>query len=90
MLLEVNVTHGDLLNELDKLTSLTTYDKQIILTGITSLGTSDIEGEQGIINMTINALETELNEAIENKNKNSKMYKTVGLATGLIIAIILV
>ncbi len=90
MLLEVNVTDGDLLNELDKLNSLTSYDKQIILTGITTLGTSDVEGEQGIINMTINALENELNNAIENKNKNSKMYKTVGLATGLIIAIILV
>lgn len=90
LLLEPNVTNYEMLLELDKLTALTTYDKQIILTGITSLGTSDVEGEQGIINMTINSLENELNDAIENKKKNSKMYKTVGLATGLIIAIILV
>ena len=40
--------------------------------------------------MTINSLENELNDAIENKKKNSKMYKTVGLAAGLVIAIILV
>ena len=79
-----------MLNELDRLDSLTSYDKQIILTGITSLGTSDVDGEQGIINMTISSLENELCDAIENKKKNSKMYKTVGLATGLVIAIILI
>ncbi len=90
MLLEPNVLDMQILNELDKLTTLTTYDKQILLTGIMSLGTSDIEGEQGKINMTINSLENELNDAIENKKKNSKMYKTVGLATGLVIAIVLV
>ncbi|MBR6689325.1 MAG: stage III sporulation protein AB [Clostridia bacterium] len=90
ILLEANATDEKILNELDKLTSLTTYDKQIILTGITSLGTSDIAGEEGIINITISSLENELNDAIESKKKNSKMYKTVGLATGLIIAIILV
>ena len=90
MLLKPNTTNYDLLLELDKIAELTTYDKQIILTGLTSLGTSDVDGEQGIINMTINSLENELNDAIENKKKNSKMYKTVGLATGLIIAIVLV
>lgn len=90
MLLEPNVTNYELLSELDKLEELTLYDKQIILTGLTSLGTGDIEGEQGVILMTINSLENELNDAIENKKKNSKMYKTVGLAAGLVIAIILV
>ena len=89
-LLESNVSNYDLLKELDKLTELTAYDKQIILNGITSLGMADIEGEQGIINITVATLENELNDAIENKKKNSKMYKTVGLATGLVIAIILV
>lgn len=90
LLLEPNVNTLGILNELDKLDALTTYDKQIILGGIKSLGVSDIEGEEGIINMTINSLENELNDAIENKKKNSKMYKTVGFAMGLIIAIILI
>lgn len=90
ILLEPNVSNYDLLYELDKLQALTLYDKQIILTGITSLGTGDVEGEQGVILMTINSLENELNDAIENKKKNSKMYRTVGFATGLVIAIILV
>lgn len=90
LLVKSNVGNSELLNELDRLDSLTSYDKQIILTGITSLGTSDVDGEQGIINMTISSLENELCDAIENKKKNSKMYKTVGLATGLVIAIILI
>lgn len=90
LLVKSNVSNSELLNELDRLDSLTSYDKQIILTGITSLGSSDIDGEQGIINMTISSLENELYDAIENKKKNSKMYKTVGLATGLVIAIILI
>ncbi len=90
LLIKANVNNGELLDELDRLDSLTTYDKQIILTGITSLGSSDVDGEQRIINMTISSLENELCDAIESKKKNSKMYKTVGLATGLVIAIILI
>ncbi|MBR6641813.1 MAG: stage III sporulation protein AB [Clostridia bacterium] len=90
MLIKSNIDNSEMSGELDRLDSLTSYDKQIILTGITSLGSSDIDGEQGIINMTISSLESELDEAIESKKKNSKMYKTVGLATGLVIAIILI
>ncbi len=90
MLIKSNISNGELMGELDRLDELTSYDKQIILTGITSLGSSDIDGEQGIINITISSLENELNDAIESKKKNSKMYKTVGLATGLVIAIILI
>ncbi len=90
MLIKSNISNGDLLDELDRLEALTSYDKQIILTGIASLGTGDVDGEQGIINMTVSSLENELSDAVESKKKNSKMYKTVGLATGLVIAIILI
>ena len=51
------------------------------------LGTSNIK----IYNRTADSVMVEKNMiAIENKKKNSKMYKTVGLATGLVIAIILI
>ena len=40
--------------------------------------------------MTSVTLENQLQDSIEAKKKNSKLYKTVGLATGLMIAIVFI
>lgn len=89
-MLKTNIIALDISCELDKLVELTSYDKQIITQGIMSLGNSNVEGEMGFISLAIANLETQLTDAIESKKKNSKLYKTVGLATGLMLVTIFI
>ena len=79
-----------LTNEIAKLSELTPYDVQTISNGIITLGKSDVDGQAGSINMTSVTLKNQLQDSIEAKKKNSKLYKTVGLATGLMIAIVFI
>lgn len=89
-LLQYNVSSETVTNEIARLIELTPYDKQVISNGIISLGKTDIEGQIGVINMTSATLENQLSDSIDAKKKNSKLYKTVGLATGLMIAIVFI
>ena len=54
------------------------------------LGNTDIEGQVSQIELTENLLNEKIMEAQEAKKKNAKLYKTLGIATGLAIAIILI
>lgn len=76
--------------ELSALFQLTQYDKQIIASGLVSLGMSDVSSQIGIIANTIELLEAQKNDAREEKVKNSKLYKTVGLISGVMLAIIFI
>ena len=89
-LLKYNVSNEVVTGEIARLTELTPYDRQVISSGIISLGKTDVEGQMGVINMTCNTLESQLADSIEAKKKNSKLYKTVGIATGLMIAIVFI
>lgn len=89
-LLQCNISNENITNEVATLKDLTPYDIQTISNGIISLGKTDVEGQMGVINMTSATLENQLRDSIEEKKKNSKLYKTVGLATGLMIAIVLI
>ena len=89
-LLQYNTSSEAIANEIATLCELTTYDKQVITNGIISLGKTDVEGQMGVINMTCVTLENQLEDSIEAKKKNSKLYKTVGIATGLMIAIVFI
>lgn len=89
-LLQYNVSVENVANEIARLIELTPYDRQVISNGIISLGKTDVEGQMGVINMTCTTLENQLEDSIEAKKKNSKLYKTVGLATGLMIAIVFI
>lgn len=89
-LLKYNVSQESIAKEIDTLNELTPYDKQVITNGIIKLGSSDVEGQIGIIEMTLNSLDDQLISSIEDKKKNSKIYKTVGIAAGLIIAIVFI
>jgi len=75
--------------EIDMLDSLKPYDKQIISQGIISLGTADADTQMNIIKGIISTLNELVSEAREEKNKNSKLYRTIGIVTGLMIAIII-
>ena len=89
-LLQYNSSNENIANEINRLEELTPYDRQVVSNGIIALGKTDVEGQIGIINMTCTTLETQLEDSIEDKKKNSKIYKTVGLATGLMIAIVFI
>ena len=54
------------------------------------LGNTDIEGQVSQIELTENLLNDKILEAQESKRKNTKLYKTLGIAAGLAIAIILI
>ncbi|MDD2627770.1 MAG: stage III sporulation protein AB [Clostridia bacterium] len=66
------------------------YDKEIIYQGLTSLGKGDVESQIGIITNSVNVLSNQLNEATEERMKNQKLYRTLGTAIGLMIAIIFI
>lgn len=89
-LLQYNVSSEKITNAIASLNELTPYDVQTISNGIISLGKTDVDGQIGVINMTNITLQNQLDDAIESKKKNSKLYKTVGLAMGLMLAIVLI
>ena len=54
------------------------------------LGQTDIEGQISEVEVVNNFLTVQLENASEERRKNEKMYRTLGLVTGLTIAIILI
>lgn len=85
-----NVSSSKIAMEIDRLDPLSAYDRQIISNGIISLGQSDVDGQIGVIQNTLSILENQVTEANVEKNKNSKLYRTVGIVAGLMIAIIFI
>ena len=53
------------------------------------LGQTDVEGQVSEIEVTENFLNMQIDKAEEDKKKNQKMYKTLGITIGLIFVIIL-
>lgn len=78
------------IDKINQLPTLKIYDKQVISNGITSLGNSDIDTQLKQITNTINTLLELQNEAKEDKFKNSKLYRTLGIITGLMLAIVII
>lgn len=77
-------------NNISNIYSLTTYDREIISNGIASLGKGDVDSQINIINSVMEVLDNQIVEARDEKLKNSKMYKTLGAAIGLVIATIFI
>lgn len=69
---------------------LTKYDKEIFISTLKNLGRSDLESQINIIDNSISIIENQIKEANEVKIKNSKLYKTVGVITGLMIVIVFI
>ena len=65
-------------------------DKQIIKMFGKLLGKTDIKGQVNEICLTQNLIEKQLQKAEIEKNKNVKLYKTMGIVFGIGICIILV
>ena len=69
--------------------SLTVEDKETIKNLSKLLGKTDIEGQMSEINQFLLLLKEQIKNAEEEKNKNAKMYKSLGTIIGLAIVIIL-
>lgn len=54
------------------------------------LGQTDIGGQVSQIKLVCEFLENQIIEAVEEKNKNEKMYKKLGAVVGLVIVIVLI
>lgn len=92
MLDSENLTYidGSIEKNISDIESLDKYDKEVIISTLKNLGRSDVEGQINIIQNTINILENQISEANEIKNTNSKLYKTIGIITGLMLVIIFI
>lgn len=69
--------------------NLRNEDIQLIRTLGNVLGKTDVEGQMSEINQFDNLLKIQIKNAEDEKNKNSKMYKSLGTIIGLAIVIIL-
>ncbi len=75
---------------LDNSSTKLTKDDIDVLKGLAKmLGRCDVDGQVSEIRLTEKFINTKIKEAELEKSKNGKLYKTLGLTTGLIIVILL-
>lgn len=75
---------------INEIRNITTEDKEIIKMFGKTLGKTDIKGQVSQIELSLNLIEKQIQKAEIEKNKNSKLYKTIGVICGMTICIILV
>lgn len=71
-------------------TSFTKEDIEVLKGLSKMLGSMDLEGQINNIDLISESLNSQIEEATNEKNKNEKMYRTLGVSIGLTIAIILI
>ena len=88
----INKNAGEAWNEAINVTftALKQEDIEIIKGLGRMLGKTDINGQISEIELVNEFLETQIKEAEYEKNKNYKMYKTLGIVVGIAIVIILI
>ena len=69
--------------------NITTEDKTVIMQLGKMLGKTDKDGQISQIDITLNFLDMQIEKAEYEKQKNAKLYKTLGAITGAGIIIIL-
>ena len=69
--------------------SLRQEDKEVLKKLGKLLGQTDVDGQISEIEVTENFLDMQIEKAEEEKKKNQKIYKTLGIVTGLVFVIIL-
>ena len=69
--------------------SINQHDKDILKKMGKLLGQTDVEGQISEIEVTEKFLNMQIEDAEEEKKKNQKMYKTLGITIGLVFVIIL-
>ncbi len=74
----------------DSILFLNTSDKEVIKTIGKLLGKTDIEGQISEISLGLDLVRKQIEDAEYERNKNSKLYRTMGVILGLGISIILI
>lgn len=87
---DIDSMNKKVMSEINGIYELTFYDKEIIYQGFSNLGKADVESQVNIIQNTVTSLSRQLNEANEEKNKNFRLYRSLGTAIGLMIAIVFI
>jgi len=70
-------------------TNLIKEDKDALQNLSKLLGKTDIEGQVKEIQLVNHFLDTQIQEALSAKNKNGKLYRTLGVVSGLTIVIMI-
>lgn len=86
----VDKIDSSITNNINNLTALEEYDKEIIISTLKNLGRSDLSSQNNIIENGIAIIKNQIKEARSIKEKNSKVYKTIGIISGLIIVVIFI
>lgn len=86
----VDKIDSSITNNINNLTALEEYDKEIIISTLKNLGRSDLSSQNNIIENGIAIIKNQIKEARSIKYKNSKVYKTIGIISGLIIVVIFI
>jgi stage III sporulation protein AB len=72
-----------------RVTSLKKEDEEILTAFGKSLGNTDLEGQIKNIRLTLSQLKAQEEKAEENRNRNERMYRSLGLIGGAAIVILL-
>lgn len=86
MLEEKNVEQS-IIQNVNNLDQLDEYDKSIIISTLSNIGRNSIELDRSSILSSINIMDNQIKEATLVKNQSSKMYRVLGVTSGLIIVI---
>ena len=73
-----------------KESNLSNEDKKILIDMGKILGTTDIEGQVSNIRITSSFIDRQIEKAEQEKEKNVKLFRTLGIVSGLTIIIILI
>ena len=76
----------DLLNG----TCLGEKDNRVIIDFIKNIGLSDKDSQISTINLHLESLENEIQDARKDEEKNNKLYKTLGVLAGIFIIVIFI
>ena len=85
---EINSSWCEAIDKINN--NLNIEDKEIIKMFGKLLGKTDIKGQVNEITLTQNLVEKQVEKAEFEKNKNVKLYKTMGIVLGMGICIILI
>ena len=73
-----------------KETNLNNEDKKILVDMGKILGSTDVDGQVSNIKITSSFIDRQIEKAEQEKEKNVKMFRTLGIVSGLTIIIILI
>lgn len=86
--LEIETAWGNAIRDTE--TNLNKEDLDILLDMGKMLGKTDVDGQVSNIEIASDFIDTQIEKAEMEKQKNSKLYKTLGFVTGVGIIIILI